>query len=204
MLQLLLSYSPENLQTVYLEAKANYENKKAYKSTAGERTYRDNINHTFDLNSALDDDYYDYDFIEITLRRVLKPFKISYIPLDIYKTDYTFYKLSGMIGKQSKIVKSIMPRKLELDLINLNLIEYKQEDIDTKKPYRIISLHSIVQVEEIPQRWYMSRHKSYWQIVQLNSKYIVCNDNKEVCTFWVKMMNGKSFDDNNSYINPSV
>ena len=115
------------------------------------------------MNSALDDDYFDYDFTEITLRRVLKPFKISYIPLDIYKTDYTLYKLSGMIGKQSKIVKSIMPRKLELDLINLNLIEYKQEDIVTKKPYRIISLHSIVQVEEIPQRWYMSRHKSYCQ-----------------------------------------
>ena len=176
---------------VNIEAKAKYESLKEYKSNITRGGTRcEKINHTFDMNWALDDEYFDFDMIEISLIRVLKPFKISYIPLDIYKNDYTFYKLSGIVGKQSKIVKSIMSRKMELDMINWNLIEYKHEDIHTKKPYRIISLHSIVQVEEIPQRWYMSGYKSYWQIVQQNSKYIVCNENKEVCSFWVKMMTG--------------
>ena len=184
----------EIYHNISIEAKAKYESLKAYNSNKIRcETYREKINHTFDMNSALDDEYFDFDMIEISLRRVLKPFKISYIPLDIYKNDYIFYKLSGMVGKQSNIVKSIMSRKMELDMINLNLIEYKYEDIHTKKPYRIISLHSIVQVGEIPQRWYMSRQKSYWQIVQQNSKYIVCNENKEVCSFWVKMMTGNSF-----------
>lgn len=49
-------------------------------------------------------------------------------------------------------------------------------------------LNSITNIEEIPRKWYMSRSKHYWQLVQGKSRYIMASNTEHCRNAWVKLL----------------
>lgn len=93
---------------------------------------------SLDLQTDSDlEDFINIESVEETMIKVLKQFKVTYVPLDFFKEGFTYYKFHGVVGKQSKIMKSIMERVLEIDIKNLHLIEYKSKENYPHKSNRV-------------------------------------------------------------------
>ena len=75
--------------------------------------------------------------IEEILKKLLNPFQIHKAPLDFLDGNYVYYTFSGLIGKQSKIIKTITERKMKLDVLEGKLIEYKDVFDYPDKPNRV-------------------------------------------------------------------
>jgi len=61
---------------------------------------------------------YDADDIKNVITKILAPYKISDFPSEFLSTDWTYYTFHGIIGKQSKVMKRIMERKIRVDIID--------------------------------------------------------------------------------------
>lgn len=75
--------------------------------------------------------------IEITLKKILKPYRLSYVPIDFLEEGFIYHTFIGVIGKQSKILKKIMDRKIKLDVVEGKLIEYRDVFDYPDKPNRV-------------------------------------------------------------------
>lgn len=79
----------------------------------------------------------DVDQTEIVLKRVLKPYNLTHIPLEWMEEGYTYYCFHGVVGKQSKVMKKITDRKIKLDPVEGKLTEYKDVFDYPEKPNRV-------------------------------------------------------------------
>lgn len=79
----------------------------------------------------------DVDQTEVVLKRVLKPHNLTHIPMEWMEEGYTYYCFNGVIGKQSKVMKKVMDRKIKLDPVEGKLSEYKDVFDYPDKPNRV-------------------------------------------------------------------
>lgn len=74
---------------------------------------------------------------ETLLKRILKPYKLSHVPIEFLNEKFVYYNFHGTIGKQSKVMKSIMERKIKVNILEGKLIEYKDAFDYPEKPNRV-------------------------------------------------------------------
>ena len=91
-------------------------------------------------SEELEEEYIDVNECEIVLKNILKPYKLSYVFLDFLIKDYVFYKFEGTIGKQSKLIKRVMDRKIILDPKEGVIIEYELTQNSPNSPHRVSNL----------------------------------------------------------------
>lgn len=77
------------------------------------------------------------DTIVPILNKLLSPSQLEKVPVDFLKGNYVYFSFWGTIGKQSKILKKILERKIEIDVIEGKLIEYRDVFDYPEKPYRV-------------------------------------------------------------------
>lgn len=71
------------------------------------------------------------------IKRLLKPYKLSHVPLEFLNGDYVYHTFHGVVGKQSKVVKKIMERMIKVDIIQGKLTEYRDVFDYPQKPNRV-------------------------------------------------------------------
>jgi hypothetical protein len=71
------------------------------------------------------------------LKKYLNPIEIKAYPTEFLKGNWTYYYFSGTIGKQSKVMKRIMERKIKLDPVEGTITEYKDLFDYPDKPNRV-------------------------------------------------------------------
>ena len=96
-----------------------------------------------DLDKISNENAENLDSIEMILKRVLKPYKLSYVPLDFLEGQFYYYNFIGEVGKQSKVIKKVMERKIKLDVLEGKLIEYKEVFDYPSKPNRVSSVYLV-------------------------------------------------------------
>jgi hypothetical protein len=98
-------------------------------------------------------DYLDTDNnneVEVTLKKILKPFRLSCVPTNFLDEGYVYHTFIGVIGKQSKILKKIMDRKIKLDVIGGKIIEYIDVFDYPDKPHRVKINYPNIHLDYIP------------------------------------------------------
>mmetsp|Transcript_36026 Transcript_36026/g.35634 ORF Transcript_36026/g.35634 Transcript_36026/m.35634 type:complete len:117 (-) Transcript_36026:1063-1413(-) len=112
------------------------------------------------------------------VKKILPPEKWDNVPIDFIDSKVVYFSFNGIIGKQSKILKKIQERKIKIDIVDGKMVEYRDVFDYPDKPHRTISLNSISAIEKVDRKWFMAKHKFFWQLVQGKSRYVMAADNE--------------------------
>lgn len=133
----------------------------------------------------------DYEDLKIKSWKFLNFVEVSNIPLNfldiviwdpstsqskILRKKMNFIEYGGVIGRSHTLGIKLDFRWLKLNPIEGNLIEYRTQSNCPNKPYRIINLNTISDIQCSNQNWLMKKSMSYWEI---NNKFIMWNKTVE-------------------------